>query len=331
MLHYSAACTLGVTPGRSALLACLALAAACSFRLSLGPFLCTALAWVLFRCRGTLSWRQLCACALAFAAVMVPSLLYNYVRTGNPLRPATAAPIYVAAGTADLSGNLLTGLYGLLISPNKGLLFFAPIFVIGLALPLVRREMPATAWRLVVPFGIGAVLYILFIAKLRSWGTFGWGPRYLVPILPILFFVLGAALVPLWRRSRALVATLAGLSAVVNLPTLLVNWSLVVAQHPAASDPYAPRPYQQAAVWEALVLGLQGQSLPAGEEVLSDPLRNLGTRFPDLWATHLMRRGGSGWLAGLTLLVALTGLASFALWQIARGEPAPCAPSSTPR
>jgi hypothetical protein len=317
MLHYAAACLLGVRPRRSALLACLALAAACSFRLSVGPFFAPPLAWVLFRCRGQLPWRACAACALAFVAALVPSFLYNYVRTGNPLRPATAAPQYVAVGTADLSGNVFTGLYGLLLSPNKGLLCFSPVFALGLALPFVWRDVPPGARRLLVPFGVGAAGYVLFLANLRSWGTFGWGPRYLVPALPILFFLLAAALVPLVRPRGALVAALVVLSVAINLPTALVNWSLVLAEFPDASNPQAPRPYQQLAVWDALFLGLEGRPLPAGEEVSSDPVRGLGTQFPDLWTVHLMRHSGGGRTLGFLGLTLLAALAAGALRRVA--------------
>ena len=145
MLYYTADCQRGTNARRSALFACLALVAACSFRVSIGPFLLPSLAWCLYQSRDRLSWRDYGTCAVAFMVGMFPTLLYNYVRMGNPFRPATTAGIYVTAGTADLSGNVLEGLYGLLLTPNKGLVAFAPIFFLFTALPFVWRDVPIAA------------------------------------------------------------------------------------------------------------------------------------------------------------------------------------------
>ena len=166
-----------------------------------------------------------------------------------------------------------------------------------------------------VPFGIGTGLYIVFIANIRSWGTFGWGPRYLVPVLPIVYALLAVTLVPLWCRIRVLVVAFGLLSVAINLPSLLVNWSLVLAEYPSASNAIAPWPYQQTGIWQAFLLGIQGQSLPASDAVLNDPVRRAGTRFPDLWTIHLMRQSRSACLLGLMLL---GGLLSVGTWSLIR-------------
>jgi hypothetical protein len=79
---------------------------------------------------------------------------------------------------------LLVGLFGLLLSSGKGLFWFAPPL---LALP----HAAAGAWRErraeVLMFAGAVVPSLLLNARFRAWGGDGsWGPRYLVPFIPLL-------------------------------------------------------------------------------------------------------------------------------------------------
>jgi hypothetical protein len=112
----------------------------------------------------------------------VVALLINALRFGSPL--ATG----YAPRDRPFSGPVLVGLWGLLISPNSGILFYDPLLFAGLlALPVMlwRRSREA-----LFPLGLfGGSL--LFYAAYHAWsGASAWGPRYLVPALPYLLLPL---------------------------------------------------------------------------------------------------------------------------------------------
>jgi hypothetical protein len=108
----------------------------------------------------------------------VVSLLINALRFGSPL--ATG----YAPRDLPFSGPVMMGLWGLLISPHTGMLFYDPLLFAGLlALPLMVWRRPREA---LFPLGLfGGSL--LFYAAYHAWsGESAWGPRYLVPALPYL-------------------------------------------------------------------------------------------------------------------------------------------------
>jgi hypothetical protein len=100
----------------------------------------------------------------------------NLIRFGNPLSDGHGQD--PALAFSPLSG----GLTGLLISPGKGLLWYCPVFVLAL---FHNRDL--RTW---MPFAISLLLH----GMIHDWtGGTGWGPRFLVPALPLL-------LMPLARR-----------------------------------------------------------------------------------------------------------------------------------
>ncbi len=123
----------------------------------------------------------------ALAACAALALAYNAARTGTPWgsgygRQATAAAF---------STPLLVGLYGLLLSSGKGILWFAPLTaLVPAAFPAARRRLGAPA------LGIGLALAIMTLvyATFEHWaGDGSWGPRYLVPLLPLALTLVVAA------------------------------------------------------------------------------------------------------------------------------------------
>ena len=106
---------------------------------------------------------------------------------------------------------LLAGLWGLLLSPNRGLFLYAPLALVGLvAIP--RAATPAA--RLLC---VGAPLVLLLtVARFEGWhGGSAWGPRHLLPVLPLV-----AAPAVLAGRRLAAAAVAAGFA--VNLLGVLV-------------------------------------------------------------------------------------------------------------
>jgi hypothetical protein len=125
---------------------------------------------------------RLVALVAPILVASVLALLINALRFDSPL--ATG----YALRDLPFSGPVLNGLWGLLISPHTGMLFYDPLLFAGLlALPLMLWRRPREALLLLGLFG-GS---LLFYAAYRSWsGASAWGPRYLVPALPYLLFPL---------------------------------------------------------------------------------------------------------------------------------------------
>jgi hypothetical protein len=88
-------------------------------------------------------------------------------------------------------------LLGALFSPGTGLFFFSPVLVVGLVALVARlfgapkiatsRRAPALPRALAVASIVGLVLELLFIAGHNGWRG-GWtlGPRYIIPVAPLL-------------------------------------------------------------------------------------------------------------------------------------------------
>jgi hypothetical protein len=118
---------------------------------------------------------------------------YDWIRYGSPFKTGYAA--YDALG---FTYPLIKGIYGLLLSPGVGLFVFVPVLVVALlGFSDFRRRWP-------LEFALVAVVVcgrVLFYAGWWSWdGGLAWGPRFLVPILPLV--MIGLAFLPVrgWRR-----------------------------------------------------------------------------------------------------------------------------------
>jgi hypothetical protein len=152
-------------------------------------------------------------------------LWHNLVRFGHPL----------ASGYDDegFTTPLYVGLYGLLFSTGKSIFLYTPISL--LALPAYRvlwRRRPAETL-----LASGSVLVtLLYYGAWWAWyGGWCWGPRFLVPVLPLLVLPLGALLIERrWSRWVVLVLALAGL--VVQLLGTLVDFNPYIVEI-TGSDP----------------------------------------------------------------------------------------------
>jgi hypothetical protein len=93
-------------------------------------------------------------------------------------------------------------LVGLLVSPGRGVLVYAPILL--LALVGLVRFAQRHAWEALLLYGMVPVFIVLNSAYSIWWGGWSWGPRYLVPLLPYLLFPIISLIEPLvighWPR-----------------------------------------------------------------------------------------------------------------------------------
>jgi hypothetical protein len=129
-------------------------------------------------------------------------LAFEIVRFGRPLASYRGE---------SFNHPLLDGLLRLTVGPNKGLLFYFPLLVLSAvgAFGLAKRSL--------LPALLGAGFFAFVLGTASAWwawdGTFGWGPRLLLPAIPLLaaFAALGAA----GMRPRVF-RTLFGLGVAVN-------------------------------------------------------------------------------------------------------------------
>ena len=123
-------------------------------------------------------------------------LLFEIVRFGRPL---------AGYGGERFSHPLFDGLWRLIASPNKGLLWFFPTLLMCAWIAIsAARAAALRRTGTSPPFAIAAALLpfvalLLIAAKWWAWhGAEGWGPRLLVPAVPLLAAI-SAPLIGTWR------------------------------------------------------------------------------------------------------------------------------------
>lgn len=233
-------------------------------------------------------FRQCVWFGLGLAPFALAMAGYNWVRFRSPIERGYA--------NESFSGNLIEGLYGLLLSPGKSVFLYVPLL---LALPWAIAPF-ARRWR-----AEAALIGLLTLATLAQsalwwiwWAGWGWGPRFLVPLMPFLVLPLGALLErPGWRRG--LIALLA-LSIGVNLLGILVDFNIYINDL-TRGDIGRERIYLYQPAYSPIVAHLRMLDLrqaPIVSFALNDP--RFG--FPQPWAAI----GSASFV--LLLIVAALGL-----------------------
>jgi hypothetical protein len=148
---------------------------------------------------------------LLLASALAGHAWYNQARFGTFLETGYGAQATLAAYTTPL----LVGLYGLLASSGKGVMWFAP--GLWLAIPgwVLQRRAGAAHARSGVAIAVAIALALALYAKFEHWaGDGSFGPRYLVPLLPLAFLPVAFFLhrAGPWRRALAIVLATAGLA-----------------------------------------------------------------------------------------------------------------------
>jgi MFS family permease len=140
--------------------------------------------------------------AAPFAALMAS---YQWLCFGSPFRTS------MEASTQFTQKGLLFGvirmpsvdaLYGITFSPYRGLFFVSPVLLLALA-GLFTMKSKRELWAVTAI----VIVFILTIASFNGWnGGYAFGPRYLVPIIPLLGIPMMAARPRVWWIVPAIVS-----------------------------------------------------------------------------------------------------------------------------
>jgi hypothetical protein len=167
-----------------------------------------ALAWLALADRARTDRRRLLAAAgVPIAIGFLVSCGVNIIRFGRPFF------------SGHQPGFGTSGFLSFFISPSGALLLYSPVAIAGIGL-IQRARRDAVARLLLVV----CVAEFVFYASLDDWlGTRSYGPRYLVPLLPLLV----APLAWWWTRARGLrraaLASVIVAGVLIQLPAIVVT------------------------------------------------------------------------------------------------------------
>jgi hypothetical protein len=294
----------------------------------------------IYLCRRRVLWRGWLAFFAPLAVFGFVIGAINWTRYGSPLTFGFSALQHTTFTTP-----IILGLYGLLISPGKGLVLYNPIAwagFIGLAIMFRTRRKEAILFALIV------LAELLFFATYEFWtGGWNWGPRYIMPVLPLLVLAAGEWVhVKPTRLRKTILIALCVIGFVLNLPAVLVDHSRYLVafgerdpQHylnrSILNLPDSPITQQWPMVFEVADLYAQPAAWQAAQETVNahlngytgdGPLESLSTHAlwfdeffrlntPDFWFVHLPLLGFSPLLVGLFAL-ALLGVTVFSAWKV---------------
>lgn len=149
--------------------------------------------------------RRARAVAIGATPILMALLAVNWWRYGSPFDSGYAHASYRTA--------LRSGAYGLLLGPSRGLIWYAPPAIAGVAaMAFGRRERRAER---LMGFGMLLVSVLLFGRYTDWYGGQTYGPRYLLTIVPVVVALAATGVDRRWWW-RA-VGVLAGVGFALNL------------------------------------------------------------------------------------------------------------------
>ena len=238
-----------------------------------------------------IGWRRLLRSAWPVAVGLLAWALYGLARFGHPFDNG-----YRGEG---FTTPLLDGIQGLLFVSSKSILLFAPLAVAGaFACWAMRRTQPVGA-QLIMGFALGT---FLLDATWHSWmGGWSWGPRFLMPVVPLLAVPL-APWLSADRRRWGAVGVLAAVGFAVSLPAVVVPSTI--------QKDYVPHRIGPSVVEQYRLADEVADSTRAWRCVDSIPsTTHLNDCTAALWQVHVMRSVGTvGDVTVLAISVALLGV-----------------------
>jgi hypothetical protein len=148
---------------------------------------------------GIVSRRTFLRSVAGFGIGIIPLLVYNSFAYGDAFEQGY--------GSKPFDTPILAGLYGLLLSPSRGLFVYAPYLAFAVAaLVIAWRARGEVAARLRALGLVALATLLLYATYTEWWGGRVFGARFLDDLAPILFAALawgiGRGLLdrPVWRR-----------------------------------------------------------------------------------------------------------------------------------
>ncbi|MBI2962983.1 MAG: hypothetical protein HYY35_04455 [Deltaproteobacteria bacterium] len=145
--------------------------------------------------------------------------IYNLARFGDPLQ--TGYGKYAHEWTAPF----LEGFAGLLVSPGHGILLYCPLVLLSAA---AARRFAERAPRELAFVAASLALLVVLYSKWFLWeGAWCWGPRFLLPLVPLLVLPSAALLErfgQLGRAARLAVLAVVALALVVTASGVAINF-----------------------------------------------------------------------------------------------------------
>ena len=180
--------------------------------------------------------RLLGAFLLPILALGIAALAASVVVAGGP--PVLLTEFFgglLQRGWLDLPAWI--GLRGLIFSPGKSLFLYSPFLILGLvSIPLfLRRHGWRGAFYVVVP-----LLFIAIYSLKRAWDGGGWGPRYMVPMVPFLAIVAAPLLAVAWRHVPRLLMSFLLLAALVQVLGVAKDFNLFASMYRQHLYPQLP-------------------------------------------------------------------------------------------
>ena len=159
-------------------------------------------------------WRlpQIIRMAGPFLLVVGGLLAYNAIRFGGLFESG-----YNFAEGEGFTTNFGVGVFGLLISPYRGMVWFNPVMLLAVPGTLLMRQRHARLTAVVLAV---AAAQVAAYASWWSWhGGIVWGPRFLIPVTPLLVLLLLPVIdrIPRNRLMTAAFAILGTLSLLIQL------------------------------------------------------------------------------------------------------------------
>lgn len=270
------------------------------------PVFGAALLWDARARRLALTWRR-AALLVAFgvASVLAAAELYT-LRYGNP------PPIAEYLWQYPWRDGLLVA-YGMLVSPVKGVLFYSPILVAAaIGWPSLIRKRGRAAF-LVAALTL-SLLYVYGPSPFWHGGHVVWGPRMMIPLLPLLALPIASALESRRVLARLWVALWSAIGLIVQFPAGIASWADAVWQLVPAFHSHGH------------IVGLDGipwyswQLLPRSPALVQ--VRDLSVRQLDLTWLRTLADGTRAYDLPLALgLMALAGLTLVCLCLLMRRQP----------
>lgn len=178
------------------------------------------LVWKFWRLRLSLSAMVLRLAVWALPIVVCLSIVvyFNLLRTGTLFSSG-----YRFGAGEGFTTPLWAGVYGLILSGHRGVIWYAPVTVFLLPAAWMMRKRHEI-W---VMLSLIVVQLVVF-GSWWSWeGGLVWGPRFLLPVLPLMVLLAGFSLPSVWRSrvGRAVLIALAGISILIQIPGTVIHYT----------------------------------------------------------------------------------------------------------